>query len=494
MSRTVSPEYPVGRCSRCGAARTCRARGVCAARRWIKRGRAELRFVHHMGVRHLVHEPWRRGRPWWRALPIQARRVVELRALACQRRPAATAPITADAVGTAGEPEPLRAGLDAVGITYAQSAHTLYLSPTALTHPALAGLAASLPTDAGLKVARHPGGVAGTYVDATRRHAGVDAWAESGLQRALTYRHGHLALVANALYSEGIGPRLYDLLDLEYAGARFAAYAVEHVDGRLPTDAEWAAGVAAIRSLEAGGVLRASSPRGYRSRDFARPHGHGNAWSDRATGAFRYVDFQNFHLVDYARRLATAHAACSDVAWSTLAGHRAPSAEAAVAGALAAAQWVGDLTERAGIRLDGTHVRALGPEAAPAGAACLAHGAAWLSVRADRARHAALGSFLLALGVTRLGFESPDGAPASALGESPRGAPGTAALLIATAPEQLAATSDAWTAALVLRVARHTDRAVSARLGARVAAESALPAAAGQLGGGRCVALRRGGH
>jgi hypothetical protein len=249
------------------------------ARRFVRRLRDEYDCLRQLGARRVLSEPFARRSPWWSTLPLQRPLCIAL-------------PLSVEALSAEGWP----AALDAAGIPFIESMHTVYLEPATLALAPFAALRERYPADAALKISKHEGGIDGAPY--ARRGA------ESALYRTFSYNHRRLTLVANALHQHGIAPRLYDLLELETGGLRHAAYAVQHVSGRPPDDAEWAAGLARLRELEAGRAFQISALRGYAHRDFARPHCNGNAWVQHGSGRFLYVDFQNFLLCDHAGRLA----------------------------------------------------------------------------------------------------------------------------------------------------------------------------------------------
>lgn len=249
------------------------------ARHLARRVLEEYECLRQLGARRVLAEPFARRSPWWSTLPLQRPLRIELPLAPSEGWPAA---------------------LRAAGIPFIESMHTVYLEPATLALEPFAALRERYPADAALKISKHAGGIDGAPY--ARRGA------DSALYRAFSYNHRRLTLVANALHQHGIAPRLYDLLELEAgvaAGAlRHAAYAVQHVSGRAPNDAEWAAGLARLRELEAQRAFQISAIRGYAHRDFARPHCNGNAWIESGSGRFLYVDFQNFLLCDHAARLA----------------------------------------------------------------------------------------------------------------------------------------------------------------------------------------------
>ena len=333
--------------------------------------RAEWWAVRQLGLRRLAHTPFERRSRWWNDLPVQRARTVVLEGVGAD-------------VGHA---------LRSADVPFAESTHTLYVPPSSLMRSPFAGLAEGYPGNAGLKVCKRIGGIDQAYV--------YDA-APSWIQRAITYGPRHLSLVANLLHGEGLGPRLHDVLELHLRGAKRAAFVVEHVEGRPPTASEWEAGMARLRALEARGGIQVSALRGFRSVDFDCPGCNGNAWVDPATGRFHYVDFQNFLLVEYPRRLATLAAAL-----------REPEDEREVREQITA---LGEALTRHDASLEGRCVIDLGHSARRT-AECLGAGAHW--VHAPARDDPEGDAWLLALGCTRFssGAVTTEGPPC------PRGAP-----------------------------------------------------------------------
>lgn len=194
--------------------------------------------------------------------------------------------------------------LEAQGVATRAGAHAVYLPPAAWRQGPLAALATRYPADAGLKIMRNPGGLGAPYLHGE---------GHSALQHAALHGHRHLSLVASQLHRLGLGPRLYDLLELTAGGDAWAAYVVGDVPGGPVSASECAAGLERLRAATAGGALSLVAPGGFDHFDFSPPGCNGNALAD-AAGRFQYVDFQNFTLGEYdaeLRRIAEAAAAAS---------------------------------------------------------------------------------------------------------------------------------------------------------------------------------------
>lgn len=233
----------------------------------------EYRLIRRVGVAQLARELLGQQTSWREALPVQRPRVHRIAGL--------DARTSAD----------LEAHFEQCGVEYGGGGHTLYLSPSAWARTAFAPIQGFYPQDSGLKISRNPGRLAETeYVNTAKD--GI-----SHLHKMITHGHRHLTLVSNLFHVHGIGPRLDDLIELETGQEWWVANVVGHIDGRMPTDDETRAGLAAIKALEQEGVLKVSMPDGYNDEDFRIPDCNGNALVDR--NGWKYVDHQNFLLLDY---------------------------------------------------------------------------------------------------------------------------------------------------------------------------------------------------
>ena len=242
------------------------------ARVWYQL-RLERYFIKRIGLSALARNlvlpsPWRRLLPMQRPLPVTLPHL-RLRSLA-----------------------DLLAYLQEATVPYAEGGNTVYLSPTALKSSRFASLMTNYPPDAGLKIVKNPGSLAETsYIHATQT-------VSSRLHLRMTHGLGELSLVALLLHSRDLGPHLYDLVEMRCAEQVWSAFVVQHVSGRGPTTEECETAMAAFRGLQDEGILAVTLPYGYEDEDLTCPGCNGNALTD-GKGRFRYLDFQNFLLLDY---------------------------------------------------------------------------------------------------------------------------------------------------------------------------------------------------
>ena len=248
------------------------------ARRLLDRFNIERRVLRQVGVRSLLASAVGRRVPWQGVLPRQRPQRFTIET---------TEPVQVDDI------EDYFRGLE---LKLESGGHTIYLPPSMLSRPEFRELARSYPPGIGLKIMRNKGGIDSTHYLHGAHH--------SRLQVRITYGHRHLTLVANLLYAHGVGPRLYDLVELELGGVVWTAYVLEHIEGTEPSMTQCEEGISTLRAMEARRLFSVIAPLGFDHGDFQCPSCNGNALVD-AQGRFKYIDFQNFVLEKYADYLRT---------------------------------------------------------------------------------------------------------------------------------------------------------------------------------------------
>lgn len=239
----------------------------------------EYKAARRIGFRQLFSKATGAGAaPWQEILPLQTPRRFTLPELDFKTF------------------DDILAYLDANGAEYAQGGHTIYLPPQAARSTAFQAVMSQYPETAGLKIIKDQGGVDdSTY---WLNGNGATKRGDSVIHKKLTHHHRHLTLVSNLFFSKDLGPRLFDLIEIECGKHVWTAYLTEHVEGRVGTPAECEAGVERMREMEREGLVKVILPLGFDDEEFECPACSGNAFVDGA-GNFRYIDFQNFMLVDY---------------------------------------------------------------------------------------------------------------------------------------------------------------------------------------------------
>ena len=241
---------------------------------------SELRTVRRVGFSRLLKESLGKQTSWQEQLPVQAPRNVMV-----SNVPAGVSLIEyAQSIAS-----------------YREGSHAVYLSPESLKGTAFQSLVENYPPDAGLKLVKKPGGLDESGYILGR------AKGDSKIQLGMVHGHRHLSLVANFLCASGIGPRLYDLVNLKCGENVWTAYVIQDVGNNSPSDAQCKAGIERLRELHDEGIIKVILPEGFDDPEFECPACGNNALVDSA-GQFRYIDFQNFLLGDYESfltRLAT---------------------------------------------------------------------------------------------------------------------------------------------------------------------------------------------
>lgn len=239
---------------------------------------SEVRTIRRVGISRLAKEAFGKPRKWQELLPVQSPRAIDLSGISLKSA------------------ESLVDYLRSANASYGEGSHAIYLPPESVSLTAFSSVMQDYPSDAGLKIMKNPGGVDDSNYVVGR------AKGDSRIQRGMAHGHRYLSLVANLLYAKGVGPRLYDLVNLQCAGSVWTAYVVQDVGRRCPTLQECDLGVQKLRNLDAEGLVKVILPDGFDDEEFEGPTCCNNALVD-SQGQFKYIDFQNFLLGDYEKYL-----------------------------------------------------------------------------------------------------------------------------------------------------------------------------------------------
>jgi len=234
---------------------------------------SEYRVAKRIGIKNLLEKALGPPASWQDVLPVQTARRINISNL---------------------ELTDLDAFLNELkneGLAYGTGGHAVYLPPETIENTAFREVSNYYPPNTGLKIVRHPGGIAeSVYV--------YNGEGESRLHLKLIHNLRHLTLVANLLHVNGVGARLHDLVELQCNGNLWTAFVVEHVAKPVTSDAVCEEGIKTIRELEQRNLLKVILPSGFDDAEFQCPDCSGNAFMT-VDGKFRYIDFQNFSLTGY---------------------------------------------------------------------------------------------------------------------------------------------------------------------------------------------------
>lgn len=183
------------------------------------------------------------------------------------------------------------------GVPLAEGGWTYYLPPSPQRDALIPDLAGRYPVPVGLKLLKDLRGPdAAQYTPHDLNPA-----PGAGLLRALTPDPRTLLRVGAALHAEGLGPAVYDLVELD-VGRPLTAYVVEHLTGGSATAADHTQYMARQQAVLARGELQTAVPSVRAALDFASPDCNGNLVRD-GDGTPRFVDFQSFRFGDELARV-----------------------------------------------------------------------------------------------------------------------------------------------------------------------------------------------
>lgn len=193
----------------------------------------------------------------------------------------------------------MRKAISELGLCVAEGRHTLYFPPQEGLSSLLGELATAYPANTGFKVLKrfaHPAHARYLYA--------LDALGEDAVMGSI----GNQAIAAAALSVFGLGPRFYDVAHLRAGSSDLTVLVQEHVDGRVPTMAEYDAFIQALERLRRDRLFSFVHHSGYDCSDFHPPDCNNNLIMSESGP--RYVDSQafQFHVAETTDVLVRRHA------------------------------------------------------------------------------------------------------------------------------------------------------------------------------------------
>jgi hypothetical protein len=240
---------------------------------------SEYRVAKRIGIKNLLEKVIGTPASWQEVLPVQSVRRIRIPNLELTNL------------------DSFLNELKNSGLPYGTGGHAIYLPPETVENTPFRELLNYYPANSGVKIVKHPGGIAEAVYVNTRE-------GESRLHLRLIHNLRHLTLVANLLHVNGVGPRLHDLVELGCSKNLWTAFIVEHVANRVTSNDVCENGIKTIRELEQRNLLKVILPSGFEDGEFQCPDCSGNAFMTQ-DGQFRYIDFQNFALTGYGEYLTT---------------------------------------------------------------------------------------------------------------------------------------------------------------------------------------------
>ena len=188
--------------------------------------------------------------------------------------------------------------LKSEGVRYNEGGHTLYVPPQEGLVSTLGSFVGIYPSDAGFKILKQlKGPLEGRYISDYRRFSLV--------QSLVTGTAVNNVIGANFLHLFGLGPRLYDLVQLSAGDKNLTVFVVQHVAGSEPSTEECFEFLNQLESVISSRRLALNMPNWREHPDFECPSCSGNLIKAADNGKSRYVDFQNFLPPDYDGVLAS---------------------------------------------------------------------------------------------------------------------------------------------------------------------------------------------
>ena len=374
-------------------------------KQWLKRSAFLRPIVRKMGVLYrevdFIWETARSGR-----LFVYQRNLVSSRQLQNQKVTTCTIDIT-----------PLRdfhdliAWLDENSIQYQEGGFCIYIPPQEKAQKLFGSVLSLYPPNSGLKILKDlkaPSEAIYCSTDVNPSSPRTSDW--------ISYRPLDYLRVANYLYDKGVGPRVYDLVEVQTPHNSLSIYVVQHVAGTVPSVEECAAFLERLSRLYEDQLIPMMS-EWKTSEDFLCPGCRGNLIRDEVTGKVLYVDFQGFMIKDAKRyMLQTADEVREDVHFGNLHWIRGgkylyqsiPGLRIGKRDTNARWNLFKEALQRQGVSVEGSVVFDIGCNAGMIIYSALTDGAAW-AVGWDRPTAAAAArKLLLSSGMTRFDILGQD--------------------------------------------------------------------------------------
>jgi 2-polyprenyl-3-methyl-5-hydroxy-6-metoxy-1,4-benzoquinol methylase len=189
--------------------------------------------------------------------------------------------------------------LRANNIEFYEGGHTIYLPPQPVLRELLYPLLSLYPDDAGLKILKDfkkPEESSYVSRDIKKNHPKTYGY--------VLGRPAELLRIANYLFLNKIGTKIYDLVEVKIKNKSYTAYVIQHIYGGSPNANEC---YDFLQMLEQEFQKKIIMPinRGWRKHmDFCCPDCNGNIIKGKANGKLYYIDFQAFIFRDEKRYLA----------------------------------------------------------------------------------------------------------------------------------------------------------------------------------------------
>ena len=181
------------------------------------------------------------------------------------------------------------------GHGFKEGGHTYYFEPNVVLKLPIKAIFKYIPNNAGIKILKRQGAIDVPFPAPDKTCVSHALLAPS---------HKDLLLVHGIFFNLKMGPRLYDLLEIEFQnGDVHVAYVLEHIDGAIAIQKDCEEFIQKLQQLESSHLIKLINWNGYGDMDFCCPDCNGNLLYDKKSQSLKYVDLQNFSLADYTTYL-----------------------------------------------------------------------------------------------------------------------------------------------------------------------------------------------
>lgn len=181
-------------------------------------------------------------------------------------------------------------------LPFFEGGDSVFLPPETWGKTIFSSIQKKYPLNSGLKICKMPGDSTSYYME--------DRAGRSVAQK-LSFPHNKQILLFNYLYQQGVGPRLYDVIELvDDGGNIYTAYVVEYIESIPLQPNDLTEMVAKLKSLEKNDCLELISSAGWSGIDFEEPDCNANLRRSKDTNRVVYVDVHNFILKNYEQFLS----------------------------------------------------------------------------------------------------------------------------------------------------------------------------------------------
>jgi hypothetical protein len=180
------------------------------------------------------------------------------------------------------------------GIKVSEGGHTFYIPPQENLARLIPEIVNFYPPGAGFKALKNFG--APTQARYAAKGRTTYAFLHKIVLHRLLGKPRDQVVVANYMYSLGIGPKILDLTCWKGQNSFHTVFAVDHIGDKYPTEEQCLSFLENLKRLNAASHLRVAMPDWERNDDFHPPDCNHNLRYSETLGQPKYVDFQNFCL------------------------------------------------------------------------------------------------------------------------------------------------------------------------------------------------------